>query len=195
MRKSPFVLAAALCAAFSLPAGALDAPKMTLGEVLRDSRAMVHGKVVDQFSQWEEVNGNKIIFTYSAIRVQNADFHLGGGPQDIAVRTVGGSIDGFRQVMIDEASFRVGEEVVVFLALEEGWDHPSVVGLNQGKYEVVRGENGAIRGLRQDPGAHVEEKEARPLISLARFSADLRQARRALSAGESTVVHPLTPVR
>jgi len=193
------LVATAVALGFTLAAlpGASGVPEMTLGEVLRDSKAVIHGVVVDQFSQWEEGDGNKIIFTYSTLRVQHADFGKFAPARDVVVRTVGGLVDGYRQLLIDEASFTMGEEVVVFLDLEDGWLHPSVVGFHQGKYTVTRDAAGHVQGLRRDAGQQVDsDRQAKqPLIPLARFASDLRRARLGLAQGDTSDVHPLVKIR
>jgi hypothetical protein len=192
-------LSIALAFGLGLPlqASASGGPQMTLSEVLSETKAVVHGTVVDQFSQWEENDGNKIIFTYSTLRVQDGQFGAFGPMQSVVVRTVGGSVDGYNQLLIDEASFALGEEVIVFLGLEDGWLHPSVVGFHQGKYTVSRNAAGRILGLRQDAGAQVEPRQAEktPLIPLSRFVDDVRRARRGLLDRDTSVVHPLVRIR
>jgi hypothetical protein len=191
------VCALAIGLALSIPTAASGVPQMSLPEVLKESRAVVHGVVVDQFSQWEEFDGNKIIFTYSTLRVEHADFLRLAPAREVVVRNVGGTVDGYTQVLIDEASFQVGEEVVVFLGLEDDWLHLSVVGFHQGKYEVVRDTRGRMSGLRQALGAQTEPRpeDARPVVPMTRFAADLKRARTALLSGDTSDVHPLVPVR
>ena len=190
-------LALAAGLALSLQASASDVPEKSLAEVLSESRAVVHGRVVDQFSQWEEYGEHKIIFTYSTLRVEHGQFRQLPETSEVVVRTVGGSVEGYTQLLIDEASFTLGEEVIVFLGLEEDWLHLSVSNFRQGKYTVVRGADGRIRGVRQDAGQQTDpaKLDERPLIPLSRFAADLRRARRGLAEGETSDVHPLTPVR
>jgi hypothetical protein len=183
--------------ALSIPTAASGVPEMSLPEVLKESRAVVHGVVVDQFSQWEEFDGNKIIFTYSTLRVDHADFLRLAPARNVVVRTVGGTVDDYTQVLIDEASFQLGEEVVVFLGLEDDWMHLSVVGFHQGKYEVVRDVRGRMSGLRKARGAQAgdEPAVANPVVPLTRFAADLKRARAGVLAGDTSDVHPLVPVR
>lgn len=171
--------------------------QFTLGEILSETKAVVHGVVVDQFSQWEEYDGHKIVFTYSTVRVHGADFRGISPSRHVVVRTVGGKVGDYQQVLVDEASFRLGEEVIVFLGVEDGWLHPSVVGFRQGKYGVTRDDSGRILGVRQDAGQQLEPSLAAPapLIPLARFLEDLRRTRRNLAEGDTSDVHPLVPVR
>lgn len=198
MRNAKRVLIAlAFGLGLPLQAAASGGTPMTMGEVLSEAKAVVRGVVVDQFSQWEEYDGNKVIFTYSTLRVENAFFGKLPPMQNVVVRSVGGTVDGYRQVLVDEASFELGEEAVVFLGLEEGWLHLSVIGFHQGKYTVVRTPSGRILGLRQDSGEQLDsaQLEKRPLIPLSRFADDLRRARRGLAQGDTSEVHPLVRVR
>jgi hypothetical protein len=193
-----WILASAVGAlALSAAASASVIPPMTLTQVVRASHALVHGVVVDQFSRWEDSEGNRIIFTYTTLRVMHADTaHL---PEDatVVVRSVGGVVDGYHQVLVGEVSFHLGEEVVAFLGLVDGWLHPSVVGIHQGKYTVVRGARGNLLGLVRDEGRALDRPAANgQLVPIARFAADLRAAKTAspLEDGSSNL-HPLTPVR
>lgn len=198
MRNAQRIVLSLACGlALTLQAGASGVPRMTMGEMLSDAKAVVHGVVVDQFSQWEEFDGNKVIFTYSVVRVENADFMRLAPTRDVVVRTVGGIVDGYQQVLIDEASFTLGEEVIVFLGLEDGWAYTSVVGFHQGKYTVSRNAAGRIIGVRQGTGQQLEpaKAEQQPLIPLTRFVNDLRRARNGLAQGDLSDVHPLVKVR
>jgi len=193
MKRGVFTLAIGL--ALALQSNATEVPAMSLGQVFSESKAMVHGVVVDQFSEWERYDEHNILFTYSTIRVRHADFRGMTPTRDVVVRTVGGTLDGYTQVLVDEASFKVGEEVVTFLEMDPDWAHFSVVGFRQGKYTVVRDGAGQIRGMRPDAGAQVEGQEARPIMPLALFASELHGARRAMKLQEDVQIHPLTPVR
>ena len=198
MRNAQRIVLSLACGlALTLQAGASGVPRMSMAEMLSDSKAVVHGVVVDQFSQWEETDGNKIIFTYSVLRVENADFMRLAPSRDVVVRTVGGTVDGYQQVLIDEAQFTIGEEVIVFLGLEDDWAYTSVVGFHQGKYTVSRNAAGRMIGLRQGTGQQLEpaKAEQQPLIPLTQFVNDLRRARNGLAQGDLSDVHPLVKVR
>jgi hypothetical protein len=186
------VLPLAIGLVLALQSNATDVPEMSIGQVLSESKALVHGVVVDQFSEWEQYDGHKILFTYSTIRVRHADFMSMQRSRDVVVRTVGGTLDGYTQLLIDEASFKLGEEVVVFLGLEPDWAHFSVTGFRQGKYTVVRDGAGRITGMRPDAGAQVDSKaaEARQVVPLETFASSLRHARK-LGAGDALEIHPL----
>ena len=191
------VLSAVIGLALALPGSASGVPAMSVGQAVVESKALVHGVVEDQFSQWEEFDEHRIVFTYSTVRVQHADFKALPRSRDVVVRTVGGTVDGYTQVLIDEASFTLGEEVVVFLDMDTDWAHLVVTGFHQGKYTVVRDGSGRISGFRQDAGAQVDKTAAaqRPVMPLATFAAELRNARRAITAREDVEIHPLTRVR
>ena len=197
MRSKRGLLALTAILALPLSAGASDMKEKSLVETLSESRAIVHGRVIDQYSQWERFGGNEIIFTYSTIQVENAQLLKMNARDHVVVRTVGGTVNGYTQLLIDEASFRLGEEVVTFLTLEEDWFHLSVTNFRHGKYSVVRDANGRIEGLRKDPGQQVDPKlrAMQPVIPRQRFAADLRQAFAKLRDGDTSDITPLTPVR
>ena len=195
--KRRCVLALAVGLALSSQAVASGVPEKSLTETLSESRAVVHGRVIDQFSQWEVVGEHKIIYTYSTIRVAHGEFRNLPEMEDVVVRTVGGIVDEYEQVLIDEASFKLGEEVITFLTLEDGWLHLSVTNFRQGKFTVERAANGRILGVRPDAGAQADPAaaKARTLVPLSSFANDFRRARVALAEGDLSDVHPLIPVR
>jgi len=89
-----FLIALAFGLALPRQASATGDSQMTMGEVLSQTRAVVRGVVVDQFSQWEENDGSKIIFTYSTLKVDNGLFGKLPPMENVVVRTVGGDVDG-----------------------------------------------------------------------------------------------------
>jgi hypothetical protein len=148
-----FACAGALCAFAS--AAAVQAsiiPDATLSDLYADAEVVVHGKVVEQTSRWEQADGSNLIFTYSTVAVYAGAKGARQG-DTVVVRTVGGTIDGYSQALIGEADLRRGEEVVLFLDETEGWPRPGVAGFHQGKLRVVRDDVTGDVTLVRDEGA------------------------------------------
>jgi len=93
----------------------------------------------------------------------------------------------------------VGEEVVLFLAREEGWSRPGVVGFHLGKYRVERNEDGQItalvRGVGQRPGAEDQEDRRVSLDELIQemFSGPGEKGSFSPAPSEGDEIHPLSP--
>lgn len=153
-RKTPIGSAMAVIAL----AGAVQAsviPSMDLPELYQDASIIVHGRVIDQSSQWEDVNGNHVIFTYSTVRVESSA-KAAAPSRLMIIRSAGGEVDGFHQTLIGEATMAPGEEVVLFVTQEPGWSTPSVLGLRNGKFSVqhdAAGQVSLVRDQGQRPGA------------------------------------------
>jgi hypothetical protein len=110
---------------------------MTLEELALRSNVAFVAEPVERTSRWEEVAGGKRIVTYTRLVVHERLL----GPKDDAsttnevwVRTLGGTVDKIGQQVAGEATFRLGERSVVFLAK---MDQALVVtGMAQGHYPL-----------------------------------------------------------
>lgn len=148
----------------TLNATATVIPQLTVEQVFDASDEVVHGRVVAQKSQWERVNGNRLIFTYTDVEVYSS-IKGNGKAKTRRVRTVGGNVDGYNQALIGEAVIRPGEEVVLFLGREPGWKQPAVVGFYQGKYGVdhtVAMGTHVVRDLGAEAGSNPKLDRVRP---------------------------------
>ena len=186
--------------AFQSPAHASVIPEMSLDKVFDQADIVVHGKVVDQVTQWEEYDGNRIIFTYSTIEPRSVlKSQAALKNRKIVVRTVGGTVDGYHQILVGEASFEVGEEVIAFLRHEEDWNQPAVVGFYQGKYRVERDESGQVRAVvrhkGQSPGKNkLVDREVPVALFAAQMRAVVRGEFKVTRRDDGTEVHPLVPL-
>ncbi len=128
-------------------------PKMPLDHVYNDADMVVQGTVIDSTTEWKEYDGNRLLFTYYTVSVSSSLKKIAPGTQEVIVRTVGGrDATGYNQTLVGEATMTRGEEVVLFLKHEEGWNHPVVKGFFQGKYRVERDDGGEIVSLSRDRG-------------------------------------------
>ena len=160
------------------PAGAAVLVPAELGELAREARAIVHGRVVSVEGVWTA--GRRSIETVVTIEVSAA---LKGSPgREVSLRVPGGELGRYRSVVVGAPVFREGQEVVVFLG-GGGPALPHLLGLGQGVYRVrrdprsglpmvtpppVAGAATAVRVQRGDP--------ARRTVTLEEFARQVRAA-------------------
>jgi hypothetical protein len=117
----------------TLPVRATLIVPADLGELSRDARAIVRGRVAALDPQWTEDRG-----TIETIVTLEAEHYIKGafGPV-LRFRTPGGDLGRFRSIVVGAPEFAVDERVVVFLGAR-GPSVPYVLGLSQGVFRVVR---------------------------------------------------------
>jgi hypothetical protein len=177
------LLSGLVCAVtLAVPVRATTIIPADLGELSRDARAIVRGRVAALDAQWTEDRG-----TIETIVTLEVERYLKGalGPA-LRFRVPGGDLGRFRSIVVGAPEFAVDERVVVFLGAR-GPSVPHVLGLNQGVFRVVRAAGtagwlvtspamgpltaGTVRIVRGDPS-----RRALPLD-------DFEQRVRALSGG------------
>jgi hypothetical protein len=116
----------------ALPARATVIVPADLGELSRDARAIVRGRVAALDSQWTEDRG-----TIETIVTLEVESYLKGtlGPT-LRFRVPGGELGRFRSIVVGAPEFTVDQHVVVFLGTQ-GPSVPHVLGFNQGVFRVV----------------------------------------------------------
>jgi hypothetical protein len=127
------ICALALCTLLiSSTASATTIVKLDLPQLVRESDSIVQGRIDNVYSQWDAQL--KVIFTYVSVHI---DDPLKGQPrQSVLIRQLGGKVGALNMSIPGMPRFNNGDEVIVFLkGNPEGTYH--VVGLNQGKYEVI----------------------------------------------------------
>jgi hypothetical protein len=124
-----FVLSVVL----AVPSRATTIIPADLGELSRDARAIVRGRVAALDPQWTEDRG-----TIETIVTLEVEHYIKGafGPT-LRFRTPGGDLGRFRSIVVGAPEFAVDERVVVFLGAR-GPSVPYVLGLSQGVFRVVR---------------------------------------------------------
>ena len=119
--------------ALTLPVRATLIVPADLGELSRDARAIVRGRVAALDAQWTEDRGTiETIVTLEVERYIKGAF----GPT-LRFRVPGGDLGRFRSIVVGAPEFAVDERVVVFLGAR-GPSVPYVLGLSQGVFRVVR---------------------------------------------------------
>jgi hypothetical protein len=125
-----FFSAAAVSATVVVPAD--------LGELSRDARAIVRGRVVAVDGRWTD--DRRAIETIVTLEVESA--LKGSLGSTLQFRVPGGELGRYRSIVVGAPDFAVDEHVIVFLGAV-GPMVPYVLGLNQGVYRVVAGRDRA----------------------------------------------------
>lgn len=179
-RAQSLVTVGALVAAVSAARATVILPA-DLGDLVRGSQAIVHGRVVEVRAVWAD--GRRRVETL--VMLEAEDYLKGNFGETVTVRVPGGQIGRYRSVMVGAPVFTAGDEVVLFLSAR-GPSIPYVLGLSQGVFRVV--DDPPTHGKLVMPPPVVAGVEARPVrrgdaarrpIPLERFSAEVR----ALAAG------------
>lgn len=102
-----------------------------------ESALVVHGTVTGVHSYWNE-SRTKIL---TEARVNVSDSYKGSAPREVNVLQLGGVVGNVRMTVHGALSWRPDEEVLLFLepAGAGAWQ---VSGFMQGKYRIIRDENG-----------------------------------------------------
>jgi len=136
MNPSRSLPALGLLVALLLPAptvysGSLAPPD--LSELVTSSSLVVHGEVVGATSRWNE--DRSLIVTDVRLRVLTSA--KGTAPAEVVLTQPGGTVGKLRVDVAGAHAFRVGEEVVVFLAPGPR-GRLYINGLSRGRLDVVR---------------------------------------------------------
>jgi len=103
-----------------------------LGELVRGSQAIVHGRVTGVRAEW--AGGRRRIDSF--VTVEATEYFKGDFGRAVTFRVPGGEIGRYRSVTVGAPVFREGDEVVLFLGAR-GPSVPYVLGLSQGVFRVV----------------------------------------------------------
>ncbi len=127
-------LAIVFVVAAALPAAATTVVYLDVDDLTERSNAVVRARVLERESRWDDEGRG--IYTFTTVEVLST--LKGGGDETLVIRQLGGEVDGVGSLVAGDASFQVGEEVVVFLRRnpEDAVFH--LVGLSQGKFSIDR---------------------------------------------------------
>lgn len=107
------------------------------GEMVQGSQLVVHGRVVDVRSQ--QTGDRRSIETLVTVAVTDA---LKGRPGDtVSFRLPGGEVGRYRRVVVGVPRLTAGDDVIVFLR-GSAPQLPTIFGLSQGLYRVMRTADG-----------------------------------------------------
>jgi hypothetical protein len=159
--------------------------KLSLGDIITKSTAIVRAKVTGSYA----VYSGPVIYTHYQLQVSESLKGTNGTSVDLAVP--GGVANNFRQSFTGAPQFSVGDEYVFFL-----WTGKSgvtqVIGLTQGLFAVARGSStnptvtrSASRELMLEQGTGHPVKDQTLVMSLSDLRA--RIANTLAAAGQSAV--------
>jgi hypothetical protein len=117
------------------PVFATTVQKMELAELVSTSDSIVQGRVESVEARYE----NKLVYTYISVVVD--DPIKGERRRTVLVRQIGGKIGARTTWVAGMPLFKAGDQVIVFLKNRQDGAF-DVIGLNQGKYDIV--ENYAV---------------------------------------------------
>lgn len=109
-------------------------PARTMAQMVQGAADIVHAKVLDQTSFWG--NGNKHIYT--AIKLQVIAYLKGSGGKTLTIHKLGGQVGKWITKVPGSASYKAGEEIVVFLEPKRHKTFRFVLGMASGKFQVTR---------------------------------------------------------
>jgi hypothetical protein len=104
-----------------------------LGELTRDSIAIVRGRVAAVDGRWTD--DRRAIETIVTLEVD--EYLKGDLGESVQFRVPGGLLGRFRSIVVGAPRFAVDDRIIVFLGAK-GPMIPYVVGFSQGVYRIVR---------------------------------------------------------
>jgi hypothetical protein len=172
-----------LCGVFALAVpwrtAALTVLPATFDELVRESHAVVHGRVVAVDGHWTADRRT----IESVVTLEALDTFKGTATTTASFRVPGGEAGGRRLVVLGAPMFAPGDEVVVFLR-GRAPALPSPVGLSLGVYRVHTDPRSGARVVVPTPvedsagaGRVVRGGASRPVRPLAAFGAAVRAVR------------------
>ncbi len=118
---------------------------LSTAEMTKDADEIVVGQVTNIESTWED-GGKKI---YSYVEVEVSESLKGVEAQKVLIRQLGGEVGEIGQRVEGLSTFDSGEEILVFLK-ENSAGELEVVGMSQGKYQVLTDRASGTRTVQRD---------------------------------------------
>ena len=114
--------------------------KLSDKEMTKKASSIIRGKVIRRYSKWD--SKKKRIYTYTKIAILEP---IKGKKetQEVVIRQLGGSVGNIGMKVSGNASFKLGEEVLVFLEkiVNNKLHQYHVMGMAYGKYRIVEDAN------------------------------------------------------
>jgi hypothetical protein len=110
-----------------------------LGDLSREARAIVRGRVMALDARWTE--DRRTIETIVTLEVEG--YLKGALGQTLQFRVPGGELGRFRSITVGAPEFGIDERIIVFLGAS-GPSIPYVLGLNQGVFRMARTADGWV---------------------------------------------------
>ena len=117
----------------AIPLFATTVPKIELPEMVFKADAIIDGHVDSIYSEWDAEK--KLIFTYISVRIDES--LKGGSSRSLLIKQLGGRVGGLDMNVAGMPLFSEGEQVLLFLRQQTGSTY-EVVGLNQGRYQIIQ---------------------------------------------------------
>lgn len=136
-------------------------PRMSLEKLADESEFIVHGRIVDSWTAWDQ--SHRYIWTHHKVEIHDAIKTAGAA--SIVISVPGGILDGIGMQASGTVALARGEEVVLFL-YRTPIGYLRATGWGQGKYGVVEdpgsGQKRLRAGLRGMTLVEPNGKSARP---------------------------------
>ena len=136
MRTPSIKISALLLLLIALPLLGTIVPRMDLATMVRNSDRILQGKV----EAIEVRMDQRLHLPFTWVRIHVDDPLKGDRRQTVFLKHVGGKPENspYTLLVSGTPTFHLGDNVIVFLRdLKDGTDTYQVVGMNQGKYEVI----------------------------------------------------------
>jgi hypothetical protein len=134
MRMPRPVYALVLALALPLAASATTLAPMSVETMTQSATMVVEARALQSWSQWEQ--REHLIYTYTRLQVTKT--LKGTAPAYVIVRQMGGSADGYTQIVSGVRHFSAGEQSVLFLRPSvAGNGVNAIVGFVQGNFRVL----------------------------------------------------------
>jgi hypothetical protein len=125
---------------------------LSLSHLVAQSESVVVATPITMSSHWANLGSTQRIVTDSVLQVDWTMRGPNSNGQTLMVRTLGGTIDGFSQLVYGEVKFEIGKTSLLFLA--RGVDRElHVLGMAQGHYPVKPDDKGEWR-IAASPSLH-----------------------------------------
>lgn len=144
----------------------------SLGELTRDARAIVRGRVVAVDAQWTQ--DRRTIETIVTLATEQ--YIKGQLGETLQFRVPGGLLGRYRSVVVGAPRFAPGQRVIVFLGTQ-GPMVPYVLGLSQGVFRVGQTERGDLVVTPPAPMTSAPVERGSPVLkatALVDFERDVR---------------------
>jgi hypothetical protein len=165
MRPLAFLFALLLAASI---AEASSGPRWTPAELAEFADIVITGRVETISSAFDhEVNAIYTYVTVDVTEVLKGDIET----ERITIKQLGGASAGFVLSVTDQATFTIGEDVLLYLEARPRDGTLYTSALWQGKWNVQRGWRGQQVAVRQSPGIHGDIKESQALSDARTFAA------------------------
>jgi hypothetical protein len=105
---------------------------MDLPTLVQQAESIVQGRVEQVYVKWDATRS--LAFTYASVRVD--DPMKGERRRTVLIRQLGGKVGALNLYIAGMPKFIPGDEVILFLKDQQDGTF-QVLGLNQGKYEIL----------------------------------------------------------